>query len=649
MATDSPSKDGGELVRWAEQRNTSSKKIVFIHGANATGYWKSGEVRFDLKVRNLNWIGEEDLGIPTSNLAEIWFYNYYPNQPIDKIVNDLMLAIEGCEDFNGSQIALVGHSQGGVVAYRLIQQHPDLIDGAVCLGAPIQSTPLAFKEVLYTALKIVFKHIWNKLIPKFDTLSKGTEQLKFEYQAPDKLPDNVYLFAGSIGTMRIKWALTWPWNLDHYINLIDVVASVGGNFFSGPKDDRQFLEITADLIEKSDWGNNGKWDKLSDGLVPVSSALAGATKTDDQHVRIPDTDHTDLLSGKGDLTLDRMIFNCLVSMLDLKSQAAAIEIILPDMPDFSGLTIGGQSPLKRVKFAYVSSIDQKIYLTDGDWQQRIPIIVDGICSYPEFNPKNLGLTFTVDWQGGSNVFLYDARQCTAIRPNGQSRCSSFSPDGKWLVYQSGDELVIYNLKSQKRHSLVRGVNLASPSIWVAEWLKGKIYFANQNSDGKINLYCASPRWRRTRGLDETTLVATNIGRPHLLRGLGGGMIAIQSNIGADGSLVSQQISLVSGLLEVSELLEKYAYSLMIRFDGEKIQIDRDHQKLLMSIDQAMRIESVVFDRAYYHLYMVDTVDVRLPSIYMFNLNMWLGGSPPEDCWQVVVEGGYQLDINTLAE
>lgn len=644
IAADLPPKEG-RLVKWSEQKDTSTKKIIFIHGANATGYWQSGEVRFDLKVRNLNWVGEEDIGISTASLAEIWFYNYDPNQPIDKIVNDLMLAIESCEDFNGSQIALVGHSQGGVVAYRLIQQNPDLIDGVVCLGAPILSTPLVFTRVLYEALKKVFKHIWNQLIPKFDVLSKGTEQLKFDYLVPEKLPDNVYLFAGSIGTMRIKWALTWPWNIDHYINLVDVVVNAGGNFFTGLKDDRQFLEITADLIEKSDWGNNGKWDKLNDGLVPVSSALAGATKTDDQHIRITDCDHSDLLSGKGDLTLDRMIFNCLVSMLDLKSQALAIKIDLPEeTPDLSGI-IRAESPLKQTRFAYV--LDNRIHLTDANWQRDYVVPLIGECSSPEFNSKKLGMTFTWSRNGNSDIFLFDEEKFCAITKDGKNRSASFSPNGKWLTYQSGDKLMTYNFKSLKSYALVKGINLASPPIWAAEWLRGKVYFAHRNVDGKIDIYCVSPRWRRTRDISELTPIIIDAGVPHIIRGYLGGIISTQSEWGSNGNLISQRIYFISGML-------KRYYSLKILSNSKDNGITPGEnwfdQNILIETSQGTRFESVLFDRDYLQLYFVDKEEDGLSSIYQLDYTLITGGETPfEMALKEKVPGGSQLDINMLAD
>ena len=642
----------GRLIRWSDQKDLLSKKvIIFVHGANlnssVTGEgWERGEVRFDLKMRNLNWLGEETLHNPTSNLAEFWVYNYNPQQSITKIANDLRSAIQNCSDFDGSQIAVIGHSQGGVVVWELVQQYPTLVDGGICLGAPILSTPLVHKEVRDQAVQKTFRHSWSVLIPKFDDLAKGTNQLEFHRQAPNELPGNLYLFAGSISTTRIKWALIWPWNLKHYIDLIDVIVTAGHNFFTGLQDDRQFLEITADLIEKSDWSNNSRWDHLNDGLVPVSSALAGATETDDRHFLFK-CDHSELLSGQGDLTLDRMILDCLVKILDLTPHETVSDPGLPKLPDRLEIFTNGICPLQWARFAYVKSEDKQIYLTDANWQQTHILPVNGECSYPEFNPKKLGMTFTVNWQNHSNIYLFDEKQLCAIVPDNQSRCSSFSPNGRWIAYQSGDELMIYNLKSRKRHSLVKGINLASPPIWVAEWLTGKVYFAHRNQGGRVDIYCVSPRWRRTRNIDELQPIVVDAGVPHIVRGYLGGIVATQSEWDSSGNLVCQRINFISGIL-------KGHYSLEIRATNENSSITLDgnmlNKQILIETNRGLRFESALLDRDYLQLYLVDK-EGDSPSIYRFDYALINAGEGAtfETVLSEIVPGALQVDINRLAE
>ncbi len=46
--------------------------------------------------------------------------------------------------FGSSQVHLVGHSLGGLVAALIVQRHPELIDGRiVCLGAPLRGSAAA--------------------------------------------------------------------------------------------------------------------------------------------------------------------------------------------------------------------------------------------------------------------------------------------------------------------------------------------------------------------------------------------------------------------------------------------------------------------------------------------------------------------------
>lgn len=643
----------GRLVKWSGQKYTSEKKkIVFVHGWNlqdsptGTGY-ESAETKFSLKIDNLEYLGDEKFKNSTSRLAEFWLYEYDACQNVSKIADDLARAIKQHPEFRESEVAIIGYSEGGVVLWELMQKHPDLIEGGICLGAPIMSTPLVHKEVRDAAVGKVFKHSGSLLIPKFDALAKGSEQLEFHREMPFQTQGNLYFFAGSISTARTKLALLLPWKLKHYIDILDVLISAGKNFFTGIQDNRQFAELLADIIEKSEWSIGHKWDKLSDGLVPVSSALAGATEQDERHKLWKDYDHFELLSGKGDLNLDRATLEILDKILNLMPRETVSDLELPPLPDRLEIFLNDICPLRLARFAYVKSADKKIHLIDANWQRDYVVPVDGDCSYPEFSPKKLGMTFTVNWQGHSNVYLFDEKQLCAIAPDHQSRCSSFSPNGKWLTYQSGNELVIYNLKSLKRHSLVSGINLASPPIWVAEWLTGKVYFAHCNQDGKIDIYCVSPRWRRTRDITELQPIIVNTGVPHIVRGYLGGIISTQSQWDSSGNLICQRIHLISGML-------KNHYSLEIRATSENSSITVDgsvfNKQILIETNQGLRFESVLFDRDYLQLYLVDK-EGELPSIYRFDYALINGGDNAtfETVLSEIVQGASQMDINTLAE
>lgn len=645
-----PSKEG-RLVKWSGQKYTSTKKIIFVHGLYFTDSpvgnidYASAETKFAFKMDNLNYLGEEKFKNPTSHLAEFWLYEYNPCQNVPKIAKDLAGVIKNNPSFNNSEIAVIGHSEGGLVLWELTQKYPNLIKGGICLGAPIMSTPLAHKKVRDVAVKKVFKHSGPLVIPIIDDLAKGSEYLAFHRKMPFQTQGNLYFFAGSIKISRLNLPLWLTGRIKHYVDVLDVLITAGKNFLTGMEDNRQFCELLADIIEKSDWSIGNKWDKASDGLVPISSALAGVIKEDDRHKIWVDHDHSELMTGKGgDFNLDRATLDIVDRILGLMPHTEVGDLDIPQLPDLSGI-IRAESPLKRTRFAYV--VDDKIHLADANWQRDWVVPVEGACSFPEFNSKKLGMTFTLDYKGNSNIFLFDEKKFCTITQDNQSRSSSFSPNGGWLTYQSGNGLVVHNLKSNKSRTIVQGVNLACPPIWVAEWLTGKVYFAHRNQEGKIDIYCVSPRWKKARDITELQPIIRDSGMPHIVRGYLGGIIATQSEWDSGGNLICQRINFISGILSDH-------YSLEIRMTGENNSITIDgnvfNKQILIETNQGLRFESVLLDRDYLQIYLVDR-EGGSPSIYRLDYAlMTVGeGATFETVLSEVVPNASELDINMLAD
>jgi len=652
LSADLPPTDGGRLVKWSQQKDITSKKvIIFVHGLyfadSSMGNieYTSAETKFALKMDNLDYLGKEKFKNPTSHLAKFYLYEYDPRQNVPKIAEDLAQAIRNNPSFNNNEIAIIGHSEGGLVLWELTQKYPNLIKGGICLGAPIMSTPLVHKEVRDGAVKKVFQHSGELLIPKFDALGKGSEHLEFHRKMPFQTQGNLYFFAGSIKISRLPLPQWVTGRIKHYVDILDVMFAAGKNFFTGMEDNRQFCELLADIIQKSDWSANGKWDHASDGLVPISSALAGAIKEDEHHRVFLDYDHSELMSGKDDFNLDRVTLDILDQIISLMPQAEVGDLDIPQLPDLSRI-IMSESPLKRTRFAYVSM--GKIHLTDANWQRDYVVPVEGVCSAPEFNSKKLGMTFTLDYKDNSNIFLFDEKRFCTITNDNQSRSSSFSPNGGWLTYQSGNGLVVHNLKSDKSRVIVKGVNLASPPIWVAEWLTGKVYFTHRNQEGKIDIYCVSPRWRKARDITKLQPIIRDSGVPHIVRGYLGGIISTQSEWDSSNNLVGQRAHFISGALK-----GRYSIETRVTDQSGGITIDGNmfNKQILIETNQALRFESVLLDKDYLQIYLVDREIGQSPSIYRFDYFLMNSGESAtfETVLSEVVSNASELDINVLAD
>lgn len=653
----SASANSGRLVRWSGPTKESRIKLIFIHGCDVNplsgGNREKAETRFATKVDDLNYLSKERFKMPLSDFVELWFYEYNSDQEIDKLADDLAHLISHNPAFNSistDKIAAIGYSQGGVVLWELMQHHSGLIEGGICLGAPIMSTPIVHKDVRDKAVQKLFPRLHWLLIPLYDKLAKGTSQLDFHRDMPmPPLPSKLFLFAGLFKPpIYSGWLAKFAAFVRRYTDLLDALVAAGGNFFTGLQDQRQFADVLSMIIYRSEWSGGTDWDRLSDGLVPLSSALVG-TAEDDQRKLFKSYNHSDLLAGQGDLVIDRAIFDCLDQILGLTPKAILpFDLDLPPLPEMANLVEQSSqtSPLSWAKFTYIREPDQQLCIADKNWQREFVMPMVGSSMYPQFHPQKPKLVWSIDRHGFSNVFLWQGNSVQVIDMEhvNQNRLASFSPNGKWLAYQSGDELVALNFQSGKRRSLVKGINLASPPVWTAEWLTGKIYLANRSSDGKVDLYQVSPRWRRARDITEVPPIATNCGNPHLVRGWLGGVITTQSEWDNSGNLIAQRIILVSGIL-------KGHYSVEIRVNATgNSTISSDGRQTILEINQGIRVETVALDGNANCLYFVDTL-AGSPDIYKLELSLLT--SDEEISFEALLskqlEGAGQLDINTLVE
>lgn len=621
----------GRLVRWSEQRVDSAKKVVFLPGHVVTADphgLKPGELMsyFSPKLENLNMLGTELFGAPTSELVEFWMYGYQSQQDIAKIAADFAAAIAANSHFDNSLVAGVGHSQGGVVLW-LMDQRYNMITGGVLLGAPILSTPLVHEQVRDEAVRAVFPVASQVgLLDVCKDAAEGTAQLQIAYPETGAPRTKLKFFVGYIEPHPATI-------IQRNVDLLDALVAGGGNFLSGLRNDRQLLELGAVIIGAAEWGGGSQQDQLSDGAVPISSAIAGVGSA--PMSLWEEYDHQDLLSGKGDLELDRETLKWLGEVLQLYPQW--VETDLPGTPNRIELDLSARSALDWAKFAYVQ--DGNLYTTDEDWRRQFRMPIAGVHSWPQFGSADGFLTWAIEYEGLSNVYVWKGQWAELVSFDGKSRYASFSPNGQWLAYQSKANLVVHELQSNQRYRVAQDVDLVAPPVWTVEGLMGKLYFASRNPTGQINLYSVSPR-SRDKQLTEVNLVMADSGQPFLVQGPLSGIIAISSQFDGSGQIVSQRVVVVSGLAAAHLSVE-------IRFSDEQTAAYNEYgREFLIELDYPFGFSSAAFDVEYGHLYLVDTEGSQ-PGVYLFDINGFLNADDEtqlDDIFYLVMEGARQLDI-----
>lgn len=599
----------GRLVRWSDQAADSPYKLVLLPGCVNTNDPNGLNLRemedyFDQLIKNFGPLGIELLGEPIFDRVELWFYGYYPTQPIDKIAQDAVAAIKDNRNFDNSCIAIVGHSEGGVVVWLIDQRH-EVMAGGIPLGAPILSTPVADKSVRDAAVKRSFLLADAKLISAFDQLAIGTEQLRQSYLETGQPKTRLMFFAGRV---KAPPATFWQRNL----TLLNALAASGDNFFGGARSNRDFSKLGAMIIANSDWGNSEKLDDLSDGLVPESSSTLSGQEP---YSVWPEYDHWDLISGKGDLSLHREMLRWLIKVWGLRR--VWIDADLPETPDIIELPTDVNDSMVWARLAYINA-DGQLTLTDESWERLYTLPVAGVHGHPQFDDTGGSLVFDVDDNGTSNIYVISGSSARQISFDGRSRCPTWSPNEQWLAYQSAGNLVIHQLNKGERYVVASQIDqLIGAPVWTVSRLQGRLYFVSETRE----LRWVSPR---ERGASSTTLIQSDCGRPLMGRGPANlsGLVVISDSGSTDG-VTHQRVTIVTGALTNH-------FSADISYVPDEWNVDYDYAagRITLWLDRPFSFTEAVYDVTYNHLYLVGEWD-GVCGIYLLDIQAFLDWDRPK--------------------
>ena len=635
------------LYRWSGQPATTSHKVIlFIHGRRGkVPTQREVEELFSPKILNINELGKDKFGCPTSDRAQFWFCAYYPQQPVSTIVADLASAIRSNRELSGAEIAVIAHSEGGVIAW-LLDQQTDLIKGGVLLGAPMLSTPLAHPDSRDSAIrKIVPASLADLAISKFESGVLGTEYLVPKWYESCSAKSNLLMFAGQIDPMT-------PSGIG-----IQLMMSYSTLVNDG-RPNREVASFGALLIDRSDWscdaecdfpdGYQEEWCHQSDGVVPVASAIWGAGI----NYRIwPTYDHYDLLSGQGSLELDIATLDHLDQVLHLMPESPSSDVI-PSLPEIDIFT---PQPLANARFVYV--LNNQLVLANESWQTLQIVSAEGVSSFPQFSSDGSKLVWTQTAASGEGIyFLQNDTNIATIIVSGSY--ASFSPDDDQLVWQQGQQLMTRDLSSNEDVCVLNGINLACPPIWITSGLIRRIYFVNRDSNGSDNLYWVSPAERGTE-LTTAALVQENCSRIFPTRGELRGVVAVKSQTNASGQIDSEKIWLVCAPWHAQMSLEIAATdgSTGFSYDGPNwmLQLNEGFGFSSAAVDweQGLYLEGIANGQTGIHYLDVWNLTLQASPLSGFLSKFFSESSQPEvdlsTMFMLVVPDGSQLDIKTAPE
>lgn len=285
------------------------------------------------------------------------------------------------------------------------------------------------------------------------------------------------------------------------------------------------------------------------------------------------------------LELDQATLQHLGVVLDLFPKFVTAD--LPVVPDLE-IHFSSENVWDWAKFVYVR--EGQLCLADEDWNREFVVSSDNSNYHPRF-----GLGTSLIWTHQDNsetyVCLWQGDGVSQISLD-NSRYASFSPDGEELVYQYEDNLAVYNLFSSEFRILVQGINLIAPPVWVKRnFSADKIYFANQEMDGIINLYSISFNVSN-QYLTDAEIVAANCSVPFVAANPFNG-VAVISNIDE----FHQMITVVSGGILTSSISIDITQSDIYEISGTT-------REIVLKLPGEFKFDSMAFDVEYGHLYLI---------------------------------------------
>jgi len=343
---------------------------------------------------------------------------------------------------------------------------------------------------------------------------------------------------------------------------------------------------------------------------------------------LDDYDHWDLMTGKGELTLDRLILEWLDQVLGLTPNW--VETDLPATPDKIELPADVADAMSWVRFAYINA-DGRLTLTDDNWEKSHTLPIAGIHGHPQFDDTGQNLALDIAKGEVSNIYVLSGTVAKQVSFDGKSSCPAWSPNDQWLTYQSSGDLLIHRLTSDKRQVVASGIDLVASPVWTVGKLQGRLYFANTHGE----LRWVSPRERRTAS---TNLVQSACSKPFMVKGPLSGMIVV----GPGAETGSQRVTVVTGLLAKHLSVE-------VRYDPAKWNIEQDGVDVVLTLDHVFNFSEAAYDPTYNHLYLVGEWD-GVSGIYLLDIQAFLDCASAEpslaDFFSLIREGASQLVIRS---
>lgn len=508
-----------KLVAWPDETDLGVRTpLIYVHGIShdtPAGSVVSDEISvatFEMLDTNMrNSIFPQEHGIVFDKCFKTYRFQYdedlSPEENGAVFADIIVSAFEWANE--DIEVIIIGHSVGGVVALYAEPNPEALVAGVVGLGVPVNGTPLADPVVLRDiCVREVGSRDGNVLadniIAAFDFESGVMQWLhpnsweRKRFLQTIWFDDNCYFIAGSIEPVR--WdTVEGTWRA---VGFLDSMFIAGNSHGAGA----QAYGFGAAVIESAGYGS-------SDGMVPVSSAMADGHRDNAHALFAGEYDHSQIVRGAGDMDCHRLVAQAILDIYnDIPKREmidfGEIEDALPDMDwvaDLSGFGITLDSP---VDWWSQNGSDLIVHLENGS-SRTLPLVVEeGV----EIDIDESGWRLAVPSSNGLVVYDLD---------EGSSRLLIDEPvdavgwcDGTqegYLIVARDKAIQVVDTRSLYFGTLLRDERLRVTSRIAVQ--NGKFYLANHAwGSYALDLYSADVT-KRYHDLDDVHRFRENVTFP----------------------------------------------------------------------------------------------------------------------------------------
>lgn len=479
----------GRLVQVSDNEPVGKRYVIlFVLGRNGSkdpDGPSEGDLRNMLALTISDWKVIYPEMTRRQLLDDVVVFGYWYNSDLadPKVANDLFRKLESHPYFTQADAvySAVGYSKGtNILFWHWTDGGDRKMETVVGSGGPQLGAPLADETIAKQAISktlglpmALIERGFRQM--QLDLSSEGTQWLTpmygplIERRRQYPLSSDWFLLAGTTIPSGGSKLATY-FDVANWLDSVSLGEGVGQDIPAYRLGARALMQVGVE---------NG-----SDGMVPVSSALCEGLAGGAHTFILQNHNHSQMLQGNGGTELHRQMLICLLPKIvahqDVKVKA--FDTWLPELPSVDLFPIERTKDLAQAQLVGVNSRGDVAGLTSSGQLTQFNLPA-GQYSWPQWIGETELVAERMNNGSYNIVAIRSNGSVVQLTSNGRSRYPVVQDDGRLVVFQSEDDLVVRSMGGMAQVLVAGNVNLDSPPVFLGD----TIYFSNLTSDGRHEL------------------------------------------------------------------------------------------------------------------------------------------------------------------